>query len=263
MARYLLFLCAALLTACKPGDEPLNDAAEREWLRAIQADMSAPGDAWPHGVPASFGWGGSGRIGWGNQPPSDWTAIIPWGQVYVSADQPGIPANTRVQLRNLYVWIYSKARNRWEKRGGSLSVEGAHYVEDFGGDVSQPATSLRQEADGGISVTMIPAHNFHFWSTDYRQTMNPVDIGAVIVSCEARLVLHDPRLPDDRETAFWMLSVGADYWKDKTAAWDNFKTNGDVAIGRFRKLTPEWQTVYMHTATESQIKAYIQFMRRK
>lgn len=266
MKKRMLFLAlAAWSIACEPVAPVPDPAEERNLLEAVQtirADMSSPSDAWPHGVPVSFGWGGSGRVGWGNNPPADWSAIIPWGQVYVSADSAHIPANTKVQLRNLGVWIYSQSQGQWVKAGGSVGVEGAHYVEDFAGDVNQPATSLRGEPDGGISVAMIPGHNFHFWSQDGRQTMNPADIGAVVVSCEARLIVNNPGQPDDRPDAFWMLSVGADYWKDKTAAWDNFRTNGDVAISRFRKLGPDWQTVYMHTATEAQLRAYVEFLNK-
>ena len=40
-----------------------------------------------------------------------------------------------------------------------------------------------------------------------------------------------------------------------SAVWDQWTTNGDIGIGRFRFLTADWQTFNMHTASDSVLRA--------
>jgi hypothetical protein len=51
-----------------------------------------------------------------------------------------------------------------------------------------------------------------------------------------------------------MMSVGADYWKTLDAQWDQWKTNGDLAISRFRFITPKWQWFHMCTRPAEDIR---------
>jgi hypothetical protein len=89
--------------------------------------------------------------------------------------------------------------------------------------------------------------NFHFWSSADRGTIDPNDIAGVFTSVQARLIVGNSTLSDDRDRARYLLSTGADYWLNKTAQWDNFKTNGDVGISRFKYVTKDWQTFNMIT----------------
>jgi hypothetical protein len=169
--------------------------------------------------------------------------MIPWGQIY--RDGAPISANnTRVQLRNIQAWYLSKATDQWVKWVGTSSIEGAYYLEDFQNDASAPA-DIRREAEG-ISIRLIEGYNFHFWPSEGRVSMDPTDIKGVWVSIEARLIL-DQNSIDDRCAANFMMSVGADYWQSLTAEWDDFKTNGDIGIGRFKYLDETWITCNMHS----------------
>lgn len=126
-------------------------------------------------------------------------------------------------------------------------VEGAAYVEDFAGDESIPA-DIRVEEEG-ISVS--PAgkgYNFHFW-TPNRSPIDPDDIAGVFSTVEARLVVDNPDLLDDRNQARIILNMGADYWESMTAEWDNWTTNADVGMGKFKFVTNCWQSFNMHTVT--------------
>ena len=224
---------------------PLNS------LERIADDMRLPHEGQPHGVPLSYDWAESPRIGMGNDSEG-FQAFTAWGQVY--EDAAGNPAtNTRVQLRNIRAFILSKRDGRWHEVQRDLTVDGAAYREDFAGDASRPA-DIRVEPDGGISVTAGDGFNFHFWPTTGRASLDPSDIAGVVTSVDARLVVDDSALPDDRRQARYLLSVGADYWLDLTAEWDNFRTNGDVAIGRFRYVQREWQSFNMTTLSLEELE---------
>jgi hypothetical protein len=211
--------------------------------------MTQPHEGSPHGVPPSYDWATKPRLGLGNNPGS-FKAITAWGQLY--EDAKGNPAsNTRVQIRYVRTYVMSKS-GQWRILQQSKKVEGAAYVEDFAGDVNKPA-DIRNEPGGSISVTAGDGYNFHFWPPG-RVTIDPQDIGGVFVMVQARLIVADPKLPDDRNKARYLLSMGADYWKDSTATWQpDGSANGDVGIGRFKYVRKNWQGFGMTTLSWQQL----------
>ncbi len=229
--------------------QPLSTA-----LQLVLDDMTEPHEGIPNGVPDSYGWGEKPRIGYGNIPPDGWNAALPWGQVYTDV-KGNSTTNTRFQIRNMQLWYLSKKENRWKEWSISSNIAGANYAENFQNDTNIEA-DIRAETDngGGISSTLVTGYNFHFWNNDGRTEIDPEDIAGVWTSLESRLILDDPDATDDREEARLMMSAGADYWENVSIAWDQWKTNGDIFIGRFRYLTREWQTFYAHTLTEEQLK---------
>ncbi|RMG76955.1 MAG: hypothetical protein D6711_02750 [Chloroflexi bacterium] len=221
-------------------------------LQTIIQDMTLPHEGRPHGVPSNFDWALQPRIGMGNNP-GDFRAFIAWGQVYEAAE--GNPAtNTRVQLRDIQAYYLSQRDQQWHLLQRSYLVDGAAYREDFAGDDNHPA-DMRLEADGSVSVKAGNGYNFHFWAASGRVAITPDDIAGIFVTVQARLILDDPALPDDRANARYLLSVGADYWLDETVGWQNWETNADVAIGRFRYVTPDWQSFNMTTLTATELSA--------
>ena len=258
----LSFLCLLLgLNGCGEPEPLLLEEAEttvafRATSSEIQTlidDMAEPHVAYPHGVPNHYHWAYGPAVSYGNHPPADWTAMTSWGQVYAPYYQKGKqPRNTRFQIRNLQTWYLSKSDDRWHRWQRSSDLGGANYREDFVDDVNIPA-DIRQEGEG-ISSTIPPGYNFHFWVNTGRVTIDPADVAGVWSSVEARLILDDPNRRDDRDKAQMMMGVGSDYWKDLAAPWDQWKTNGDIGIGRFRFITNDWQQFNMHTLTEQQIR---------
>ncbi|MFN8205932.1 MAG: T9SS type A sorting domain-containing protein [Bacteroidales bacterium] len=211
-------------------------------LDEIVNDMTLPHEGRPHGVPDSYNWSKNPRAG-AVEPPADWTAGIAWGQLYEWIN--GNPAtNTRVQIKYLELHYLSKTDHQWHRIQKTLRVNGNAYVEDFVGDVNKPADT-RIESDGSISVTCGDGYNFHFWPSTGRSSFPANVVAGCFVTVKARLVLDDPLGNDDRDSAKYVLSVGGDWWLSLTAAWDNFKTNADMGIGRFRFVTPEWRSYSM------------------
>ena len=183
--------------------------------------------------------------------PGTFRAAVAWGQLY--EDAGGNPAtNTRVQIRDIQAFVLSKRDRQWRPLQNSRMVQGAAYREDFANNANRPG-DLRDEKDGGVSVTAGGGYNFHFWAPT-RATVDPDDIAGVFATVQARLVVQDPSLPDDRDKARYLLSMGADYWLDQNATWDSWKTNGDIGIGRFKYVTPGWQSFNMSTLSESEIR---------
>ncbi|MDX2162982.1 MAG: hypothetical protein SF162_16825 [bacterium] len=211
-------------------------------------DMRLPHEGQPSGVPESYDWSARPRIGYGHEAPPDWTAFIAWGQVY--EDAQGSPAeNTRVQIRDIEAYYLDSETQRWYLLQFDRLVEGAAFTEDFVGNVAIPA-DIRPELDGTISVKAGGGYNFHFWPESSRIRIDPRSIDGIFTTVQARLIVDDPALPDDRAQARYLMSMGGDYWRDLTAEWQaDWATVGDAAIGRFRFITREWQAFNMTTVS--------------
>jgi hypothetical protein len=244
MKRLLAFFISALFLVMILAQEPLNS------VETILYDMTGLHEGRPHGVPDSYDWSMRPRMGKGNDP-GGFTALIAWGQVY--EDAKGSPStNTRVHLRNIKTYVLSKKDNVWRLVQDSADVQGAAYREDFVDDISKPA-NIREE-DEGISVKLEPGYNFHYWPPTGRVEIDPDDIAGVFTTMQARLIVDDETKSDDSDKARYLLSMGADYWLDLSAQWDQWKTNGDVAIAKFKYITPEWQAFNMISVSEEVLR---------
>ncbi len=231
------------------GNEPVNS------IQLIRDDMALLHEGSAHGIPSWFDWAYGPRIGYGNTPPEGWTAMVPWGQFYT--DSLGhTTKNTRVQIKNLQAWYLSRQDSQWIEWITTSEIEGAYFVEDFKLNRNKKATIWQETNCGGISVLPKKNYNFHFWPSGGRIPIDPNNIAGVWVSVEARLVVSDPDLDDDRDNARLLLNCGADYWLDESTNWNQLKTNGDIAISRFRYLTNDWQVFNMHTLTGNQLNYY-------
>lgn len=219
-------------------------------LETIIYDMKPPHEARPRGVPSNYNWTFGPRIGRGNNSQG-FKAMIAWGQLY-EAEEGNTATNTRVQIRDIQAYILSKKDGKWRSFESSKLIAGSAYREDYAGDVSQ-AADIRYEQDGSISVKAGNGYNFHFWSANGRAEIEPGDIGGVLTTVQARLVIDDPQKPDDRNQARYLLSMGGDYWLNLTAKWDNWKTNGDIGIGKFKYVEQEWQAFNMTTLSPDEI----------
>lgn len=220
-------------------------------LEEIIGDMKLPHEGLPHGVPASYNWQAKPRPG-AVEPPAGWTAAIAWGQVYEWSGGNSA-TNTRIQIKDLALYYLSKKDNKWHLLQSSVRVSGANYREDFVDDINKPA-DIRVESDGSISTTCGGGYNFHFWPSAGRSKFPVNEVAGCFVTVKARLVVGDKTKPDDRDKAKYLMSVGGDWWQSLTAQWDNFKTNADMGIGRFRFITNEWKSFNMYSVPADTIR---------
>lgn len=207
----------------------------------IIRDMTLPHEGLPHGVPKSYDWA-KGPVSHTESVPERFHAMVAWGQVY--EDICGNPAqNTRVQIRDIRSYMLSKQDNQWHLLQSSLRVEGAAYVESFVPPISKPA-DIRDESDGSISVKAGGGYNFHFF-TPTRAVINPNDVAGIFTTVQAKLVVDDLSLPDDRSRARYLLNMGGDLWRNTTVDFDKEENNPDIGMGRFKYVTTGWQSFNM------------------
>ncbi len=219
-------------------------------IETIISDMELSHEGLPHGVPDYYDWANQPRIGMGNNP-GNFLALTAWGQLY--EDSAGNPAqNTRVQIRDIMTYVLNKSDGQWHQLQNSQLVEGAAFREDFAGDVNI-SPDIRNESDDTISVKTGGGYNYHFWPSG-RASINPNDIAGVITTVQARLIVDDLSKPDDRSAARYLLSMGGDYWSSLDAQWDNWKTNGDIGIGRFKYVEKDWQSFNMSTLSAGALR---------
>jgi hypothetical protein len=251
--KFPILLSVVVVMLCwfnyKINDPPAT--ATDDPISTIIYDMTSPHEARIHGLPASFSWASGPRVRMGNNSEG-FKAMTAWGQLYESIR--GNPAtNSRVQIKNIKAYMLSKRDGKWHLLQSSKKIEGAAYREDFVGDVNKPA-DIRYEPDGSVSVKTDQGYNFHFWCPNGRVSINPKDVGGIFTTVQGRLVTDNPQLPDDRPKASYLLSMGGDYWLNLNAKWDNWTTNGDIGIGKFKYVTNEWQTFNMITLSPTKIR---------
>ncbi len=224
--------------------KPINSIA------TIIDDMQPPHEEMPRGVPKSYDWATKPRVGSNNW--KQFKAMTAWGQLY-EAHQGNPATNTRVQIKNIKAYYLSKSDGKWHLLQSSTKVEGAAYREDFTGDINKPA-DIRYESDSSVSVKAGNGYNYHFWPTTGRAAINPNDVRGMFTTVQARLVVDNPKKRDDRSKARYLLSMGGDYWLNLTVEWDNWKTNEDFGIGKFKYVTTKWQAFNMITLPPDQIR---------
>jgi hypothetical protein len=219
----------------------------------IANDMTGSNEGFPHGVPLSWDWANGPVMGDGNTPPSGWKAATAWGIVYVASQ--GNPAtNTRVNIRNVQFYLLQKSTQRWLLLQNTSTPDGAAYLEDYSGDISKPA-DVRTEADGTISVAAGGGYNFHFYPQD-RASINPSDIGGVVSVFQARLIVGNAALQDDRSSAQYLAGSGADYWPDLVNGMPAGQTvEPAIGGGKMKYVQIKWRSFAMTTMTLAQLQA--------
>ena len=216
----------------------------------LENDMYLNHEGIPSGVPDYIGWKKKPGSTYGNKIPEDWNAALPWGQVYADEtlrDPDKQFPLVRVHLKDIQLFIYYGDGN-WKLITELTNPGGAAYVESFAGDENKKADIVK-ESGGGVSVQAGSGFNFHFWGN--RGVVEDRNIKGVFVVCKARLLGTE----NYDKPSKYLLCMGGDYWRNMTATFkSDYSNNNDIAIGRFRYITPEWQYFFMHTFTKQEVK---------
>jgi hypothetical protein len=200
-------------------------------------------EAQPLGVPAGYDWYTRGRIGSGNSVPNGFSAMIGWGQVLWGKN--GSSGQATIELRNLHTYVCAGSSRRWTRLPGA-EVTGAVFRPDYTDNVATPP--LASSVENGVSrVTFAAGGAYHFWPTIGRASIPAGPLCGVLVMLEAR------RIADPNGTGNLIVGLGGDYWMDKTAAWDQYKTNSDIGIGRMKLMNTSWRWYAMSTASDADL----------
>ena len=222
------------------------------WVDKVVSDMLDPNQGHPHGVPPSYSFYNGPELD-SPLPSPDTSAVTAWGVIYEAA-QGSSATNTRVEVRNVRLYLWSRHQRRWVEVQASTTPTGADYPEPQGtGGFTNESSSadLRTEPDGGVAVKMQEGQWFHFWPADGRASIDPSDVGGVFTSFQARLVKDDPHGPDDTSSARYLGSAGADWWPNLGAPWPD---NTQAFCARFSYITTAWSTFTGTTWTSAQVR---------
>jgi hypothetical protein len=241
-------------TSAPPPQPPSNPPPSSDSSVATQifADMTGQNEAFPHGVPSSWDFAQGPVLTMGNNAQG-WKAIEAWGVLYVPTS--GNPAtNTRVNIRNMQTYFLSKSTGKWLLLQNTSDPDGADYYEDFSGDANFPA-DVRTEPDGSISAKTTAGYVFHFYPSD-RASINPNDIGGIVTTVEARLIVDNSAKPDDRSVAKFLVGSGADYYPALTGSWPGSATfDPGVGNGKLKFVDTDWRSFSMTTCTLAQLQS--------
>lgn len=186
----------------------------------------------PHGVPLGYEFA-QGPVRRPDKIPLQGNIdnITGWGQIYEEA--AGSPAtNTRVKIRKHRTYILSQSTGQWWTLVyDEQPSDGTGYWEDFSNDTH--VVNYRTEADGYTSVKPGDGYCYHFYQG---ASLDPSDVAGVVTIFEAKLILEDSNLPDDRDIANFIASGGIDQYAI------GHEYAGDIGIGKFKRVTNEWRT---------------------
>ena len=174
-----------------------------------------------------------------------WNAVIPWLVVF---DGVGNGAtNTRVQMRNIKLYMKRKSTNRWEVIINQ-PISGEDYPKSLQGDQTTRA-DIRYEADGSRSLKPNGRNRvFHGWGSPIN--FDAWDLKALVTTVQARLVVDNPARPDDRSRAKFLIHVGADYYPEtstRVAATAPAYYFPGVGVSRAKYVHNEWRAFNFST----------------
>jgi hypothetical protein len=161
-----------------------------------------------------------------------------WLQVFEA--EGNAAKNTRVQFRNLKIFVLSESTRKWSlvKSDASPYTDSWAYPFTFNAD-----GGTRVEASGGLSFKPKYPVFAHGYGT--QMTIVPQDIRAVFVSMETKLVLENASSADDRSSAKYLVNVGADYWPNAQAVNTTWGYAPGIGQGRFILATQDWRKATM------------------
>ncbi|RRD46006.1 hypothetical protein [Tessaracoccus sp. OH4464_COT-324] len=137
-----------------------------------------------------------------------WNAVVPW--LTITPGPKNAATNTRVELSQIRMHVLTKA-GKWV-HVQTQSIDGAVYNHSLTGNPHIPRADIR--FDGAKRVVLPPRNGlvFHGWGKEMK--WNTADIEAVHVAIDARLVRNNPKGPDDRSKAQYLLQIGGDYYPE-------------------------------------------------
>lgn len=220
-------------------------------LDAIDQNTRGESEGYAVGVPRYFAWcGGSYKPPGGGAPPSDFTAVTGWAQVYPEVGSPASSnRDANIIVANAKTYVHLRATGEWMpvQDQATDSIAGAHYVADFGAGETTEIT-VRALPDGGAALP-VPTIGFntHFWLTQ-RGTYEAGSIDSVYVQMDMKTDTPDLKL---------VANVGADWWRNSTAAYaSGFANNPGAGMSNWIELSMEWSTLRFYSGSASQLRAF-------
>lgn len=216
-------------------------------LLQFNDDFRRPHEAAPEGVPGGYDWYAKPKRGSWNSVPPNHTALTGWGQAFWARGTTSQDAH--LLLKN-HMTLLCQGKGQWVLVQSSAPV-GANFRADFVGNAATRAESPGALETDATSVEVVPGRAYHFWPKAARAAVPKEALCGMLVLVQARA---EPISEGGYAQPKLLLGLGADYWKDKTAEWDNYKTNRDVAIGRLKLVSTSWAWYGLSTASDENLE---------
>ena len=216
----------------------------------ITQNTEGKSEGFPVGVPSSYGWyDGYYKPAGNSAPPSTFTAVTGWGQVYQEAGAPAYSnPNARIEIANAKTYVHLKATDQWVlvQDQATQQISGGHFVTDFAGNAGY-SMAISTLPDGSVSMSTPPdGYNDHFWYQG-RGTFAPGTVDAVYVQMDMRVT--DPNLN-------LIANLGADWWRNESAPLLNdFSNNPTAGVSNWVELSTEWKTLGFYSTSTAEFQA--------
>lgn len=215
---------------------------------AIYQNTVGNSEGFPLGVPQGYDWYSGTNTIVGDKPPSGFTSVTGWGQVYPQAGAAATTnASASVQVANFKTYVHL-TNGGWVlvQDQATNPINGAHYTADFSGTANVP-WSEKTLADGSMTMNAPKSgYNDHFWP-GARGTYGAGTIDGVFVQAEMKT--NDPN-------ANLVANLGADWWRSVSAPYvDGFANNPSPGMSDWVKLTTEYQTLYFTSMSAAKLQA--------
>ena len=248
-AVYLVVLVvASFLGGSLQTPQPAGAASFNVASFLAQSAPSTAHEANPHGVPVYYDWYSQSKMDTLAQPRPETTHVNFWGEIY--ADTSNVhPTNTRVALKNCQFWgmfggVWAQIQND-AVSGGAWSEDYTSYIQGI---------DIRTDSDGSQSVKPRANENAHFWPNSGFYNVNGQVFQAAFAMCQTRLVLENSAGVDDRDSARYILSMGAD-WRQPDGScpfvFGSYICDG-MGHGKYIRVTKEWRTAVFSSMSSAE-----------
>ena len=238
---------------------------------------------WFHDGPTAVlealrGWGSGANYPASNPKPSAMKAAKPWTHTMEDtshANGNGYPwrvsgpytgnqaANTRVQQRDIQLW-WLLSDGRWVLGSHVVTPGDKMYPLSWGeGSEIRATSSWRDESANGGGASMLnigrSPHEKYSWHTWGKLATVPSNAIGAATAFYSRLILNDPKGPDDRHLARILSAGSGDWWKDEYTSNNGPYVLGQshdwMGYGRLKYVTRDWQLFSWTNLSEQQIRA--------
>jgi hypothetical protein len=199
------------------------------------------------GVPSDYSWY-NGKDQGTVAPPSDFTSVGGWAQVYREQGSTYSNPNATIDVANSQTYVHLKATNQWVlvENQSSDPIQGGHFVTDFAGNAAIGMT-VTNNSDGTATMSTPPSgYNDHFWHAGRGQFA----AGAV----DAVYVQMDMKISDPSMKV--VANIGADWWPTPTTDFvDGFANNPGAGMSNWVALSGQYKTLAFFSGSTAQFQA--------
>jgi hypothetical protein len=199
---------------------------------------------YPRGLPSSYDWyHGGGHAGGYSQPPSGFTALTGWGQIYLQDGFPNPACHIFIKGFKTYIHFVGGGWSLVQDQA-TMRIDGAYYPADFHSYPNVACTKTPQ-SDGSFMIDA-PAvgYNMHFYPGP-RGTYTAGSVNGAFVVCQMRT---------DNPNANCIANMGADWWINSSVGYSRPETNSPgIGMSSWVKLSDTYQNFFFTNCTAANL----------